>query len=85
MFRSKRDDEPDRLRKLNYEELLNFSSYIFRIINSRKIRRAGSVPCMADMRNACIIFLRNLKGGDHFKDLRVDGTVRLKWTLKTHD
>jgi hypothetical protein len=68
IFRPKRDDIPDRLRKLNYEELLHFSSSIFRIINS-KIRRAGSVPCMADMRNACIILLRNLKGGDLLKDL----------------
>jgi hypothetical protein len=40
---------------------------------------------MGDMRNACIILLRNLKGGDHFKDPRIDGKVRLKWNLKKHD
>jgi hypothetical protein len=40
---------------------------------------------MIDMRNVCIILLRNPKGEDHFEDVRTDGKVRLKRHLKKHD
>jgi hypothetical protein len=65
IFRPKREDAPDGLR--------SFCTFrqILLDLQSRKIRRAGSVPRTRDMRNACVILLRNLKGGDYFKDLRM--------------
>jgi hypothetical protein len=49
---------------------------------SRKIRWAGHVSNMEDMRNARTILSENMKGGDRFGELSVDRNKVLKRVLK---
>jgi hypothetical protein len=59
----KRDEETGGWRKLYNKELHNLysSPNIIRIIKSRRIRWAGHVACMGEMRNAYRIWLESLK------------------------
>jgi hypothetical protein len=53
-----------------------------RVIKSRRMRRAGHVASVGEMRNAYKILVTNLKGRDHMEDFGVDGKVILKWILR---
>jgi hypothetical protein len=64
IFRPKRDEVTGGWRKLHNEELhgLYFSSSIIRVIKSRKMRWAGHVARMGEVRNAYSILVRKPEG-----------------------
>jgi hypothetical protein len=45
------------------------------------MRWAGHVGRTGEMRNSYKIFVGNLKGRDHVKDLGIDGKIILEWFL----
>jgi uncharacterized protein YjiS (DUF1127 family) len=51
------------------------SANIIRVIKSRWMRLVGHVAHMGKLRNAYNIWLENMKGRDHLKDLHVDGRI----------
>jgi len=51
------------------------------MINQRKIKWAGHVSGMGEMRNAYKTLIGNLKAKDQFKNLRADGKIILKLIL----
>jgi hypothetical protein len=83
VFEPKRDEVTGGRRKLNHEELhsLYYSPNVIRIIKSRRMRLAGHVACMGEMRNAYKILVESLKETDHSEDLGVDGRIILKQIL----
>jgi hypothetical protein len=64
IFGPKRDEETEGWRKSHNEELHNlfFSSYIIRIIKSRRMRWMKHVACMGEMRNLCRISVTSPEG-----------------------
>jgi hypothetical protein len=54
---------------------------IIGVIKSRRMKWAGHVACMGEMRNTSKILLENLKGKHHSEDLGVDGKIILQWIL----
>jgi hypothetical protein len=54
---------------------------IIREIKTRRMRWAGHVALMGEMRNARNILVQNGKGRDHSEDLRNDGKIILEWIL----
>jgi hypothetical protein len=71
-------------RILHNEELHNLypSTNIVRVIKSRKMRWAGHVTRMEEMRNAYKILVGNLKRRDRWEDLGIDGKIILEWILE---
>jgi hypothetical protein len=67
IFGPKRDDKTGGWRKLHNEELhgLYSSLSIFRLIKARRMRWAGHVERMGEVRGAYNILVGGLKGGDH--------------------
>jgi hypothetical protein len=55
--------------------------HIIRVIKSRRMRWAGNVARMGDMRYAYKALEENLKERGHWEDLAVDGKVTLEWFL----
>jgi hypothetical protein len=51
------------------------------VINKRRMRWAGHVERMGEMRSAHRFLSENLKGRDHSEDMDVDGTIILQWIL----
>jgi hypothetical protein len=51
------------------------SRNIIRVIKSRRMRRAGHVARMGEMRNAHKILVGNLKQREHSEDLGVGGSM----------
>jgi hypothetical protein len=70
-------------RRLYNEELYNLfaSPTIIRVIKSRRIRWAGHVALMEQMRIAFTILIENLKERNHLEHLGVDGKIISKWIL----
>jgi hypothetical protein len=50
-------------------------------IKPRRMRWAGHMARMGEVRGAYNILVGNLKGGDHSEDLGVDGRITLRWIL----
>jgi hypothetical protein len=67
----------------NNEELHNFyaSPVIIVVIKSRKIRWAGHVERMGEMRSACKILFGKPEGKYRSGDLGVDGKIIVEWIL----
>jgi hypothetical protein len=58
------------------------SPNVVRVFKSKRVRWAGDVRRMGEIRNAYRISVRNLKGGDLAEDLGViDGKIILEWFL----
>jgi hypothetical protein len=51
---------------------------IIRVIKPRKMRLAGYVAHMGEMKSAHKILVKNLKGRDHLEDLGIDGKLILE-------
>jgi hypothetical protein len=51
------------------------------MIKSRRIRWAGHVARMGEMKNAFTYFVESLKGRYRLEDLGVGGRIILKWIL----
>jgi hypothetical protein len=51
-------------------------------MKSRRIRLAGHVACIGEMRCIQNFGRKNLKGKSHLRDLGVDGRIILKWIIK---
>jgi len=66
-------------RRLHNEELndLYCSPNIVRVIKSRRMRRAGHVTCVGEERGCIEYWWGNLREGDHWGDLGVDGWIIL--------
>jgi hypothetical protein len=67
IFGPKRDEVTESWRKLHNEELhgLYSSPSIVRVIKAKRMRWAGHVARMGEVRGAYNIWLGGLKGGDH--------------------
>jgi hypothetical protein len=52
---------------------------IIRAFKSRRMRWAGHVTCMRDMRNAYNVFVRKPEGKNNSEELCVDGRILLEW------
>jgi hypothetical protein len=67
IFGPKRDEVTGGWRKLHNEELRGLYSLpsIIRVIKARKMRWAGHVVRMGEVRGAYNILVGGLKGGDH--------------------
>jgi hypothetical protein len=50
-------------------------------MKSRRIRWAGHVARMGEVKNAYKMFNGKLNGRDHKEDLSVDGKIILEWIL----
>jgi hypothetical protein len=75
IFGPKRGEVTEECKKLHIEELHNlYSSPDISMINSRRMKWAGHVARMGEMRNAYKILVESLKG----RDLGVDGRIILK-------
>jgi hypothetical protein len=57
------------------------SRNIIRDIKSRKMRWAGKVAHMGEMKMNSKFWSENLKGRDHSEDLGMDGKIILEWIL----
>jgi len=83
IFGPKRHEMAGDWRKLRDEELhdLYVSPNIIRVINSRRMRRAGHVAGMEDMRNAYKILVGDPEGRNAADDRGVDRRIILEWML----
>jgi hypothetical protein len=54
---------------------------IVRVIKARRMRLAGHVARMGEVRGAYNISVGNMKGGDHWEDLGIDGRITIRWIL----
>jgi len=71
--------------RLHNEELHNLcaSPDFIRVIKSWRMRWAGRVACMGEMRNAYKILVGESEGKrDHLEDVDVDGNITLEWILE---
>jgi len=50
-----------------------------RVIKSRRMRWAGNVACMSELRGCLGSWWGNRREGDHWGDLGVDGWIILGW------
>jgi hypothetical protein len=76
----KKDELSGVWRRLHNEELYDLRSpNIIRVINSRKVRRAGHIVLMGARRSACRHWWGDPREGDDLKDPGVDGRIILQW------
>jgi hypothetical protein len=80
IFGPKREEVVGGWRRLHNEELHNLyaSPNIVRVIKTRRMRSAGHVERMGDMRNAYDILVGKHERRDHLEDVGVDGKILLK-------
>jgi hypothetical protein len=83
IFGPKRDEVTGGWRKLHNEELhgLYYSTSIVRMIKGRRMRWAGHVARMGDVRGAYNILVERPEGRRPLEDLGVDGMTTLRWIL----
>jgi hypothetical protein len=56
---------------------------LFKVIKSWRMRWAGNVACLGEMRNAYKILVGESEGKrDHLEDVDVDGNITLEWILE---
>jgi hypothetical protein len=87
IFRPKRDELTGQWRKLHIEELTDLysSPKIFRVIKSRRMRRAGHVARMGERRSLYRVLVRSLRERDHLEDPGIDGSIILRRALRKWD
>jgi hypothetical protein len=80
---SKRDEVTGGWRKLHNEELhgLYSSSGIVRVIRARRMRWAGHVARMGEVRGAYNILVGKPEGRRPLGRPRLDGRITLRWIL----
>jgi hypothetical protein len=81
-FGSKRDEVTGKWRKLHNEELndLYWPPNVVQVIKSRRMRWAGHVARIWGRGDFDMAFWsENLRGGYHFENKGVDGSIILKW------
>jgi hypothetical protein len=81
IIRPKRDKVTGGWRKLHDEELHGLYSYpsIVMVIKARRMRWAGHVARMGEMRGAYNILIGRPEGRRPLEDLGVDGRTTLRW------
>jgi len=86
IFGPRRDEVTGEWRRLHNEELndLYSSPYIVRVIKSRRMRWAGHVARMGEVRGCIGSCWGNRREGDHWGDLGVDGWI-LGWISRRWD
>ena len=62
--------------------MLYSSPNIIQVIRSRRLRWAGHVACMGEMRGAYRILVKNLREEDRLEDSDLDGRIILKWIFE---
>jgi hypothetical protein len=80
IFVPKREEVVGDWRRLHNEELHNLyaSPNIIRVIRLRRMRGAGHVAYMGELRNAYRVRSEDVKGRDNSGDLGVDGKIILE-------
>jgi len=80
IFVPKREEVVGDWRRLHNEELHNLyaSPNIIRVIRLRRMRWAGHVAYMGELRNAYRVRSEDVKGRDNSGDLGVDGKIILE-------
>jgi hypothetical protein len=83
LFRPKKEEVAGSWRRLHSEELHNLyaSPNIIRVIKSRRMRWAGHVARMGEMRNAYDILVGKFEGKRLLEGLGADGEIILEWIL----
>jgi hypothetical protein len=83
IFGHRREEVVGGWRRLHNAELhkLYASSNIIRVIKSRRVRFAGHVARIGEMRSAFNILVGKPERRDHLEDLVVDGEITLEWML----
>jgi len=81
------DVETGEGRRLHNEELndLYSSPNIVRVIKSRKMRWVGHMARMGEVRGCIGSWWGNLREGDHWGNLGVDGWIKLGWICRNCD
>jgi hypothetical protein len=86
IFGPKRDEVTRNWRKLHIEHNdLYYTSNIFRVIKSRRMRRAGHVARMGGVEVYTRFWWGNLSERDHLEDPGVDGRIILRWIFRKWD
>ena len=87
IFGPRRDEMTGEWRRLHIEELndLYSSPNIVRVIKSRRMRWAGHVARMGEVRGCVGSWWGNRREGDHWGDLGVDGWIILGWISRRWD
>jgi hypothetical protein len=82
IFGPKREEDGS-WRKLHNDELhsLYSSPNIVRAIKSRRMRLAGHVARMGEVRDIYRVLVGWSEGKNHWEDLDVGGRITLRWTL----
>jgi hypothetical protein len=85
IFGPKKADLTREWIKLHNLELndLNFRHNIVVVIKSRRMRWAGHIACMCEVKCLIGFWCLNRKGGDDMENLGVDGTIMLRWIFRT--
>jgi len=81
IFGPKKNEVTGEWRRFHNEELndLYSSPNIVRVIKSRRMRWAGHVAHMGEVRGCIESCWGNRREGDHWGDLGVDGWIILEW------
>jgi hypothetical protein len=78
-----REEAAEGWRRVHNGELHNlYALPIIQVIEMTRMRGAGHIEHMGEMRNACTILVRKPEGKNHLEDLGIDGRTVLEWTLE---